>query len=314
MEIHTISAVNVDLHGFPSCIADHVDHMHFPSDHHVVSCRPPMHFFSNYGLCWYKQIIMKKIRDLEFSNVVHTCRHCCCMGKIRWKKIWLALWTLFNDLWTLTGVVRVSNWMKNRISCWRVKDLVWLTCARSGAILVRFWGDFGADLGAVSALPMLWNHQISKRSYILVLTNILAKPKEVAKTLKTAHLLQIHRWSVTRGRSDEDLLISYSNWGYEMHLRDLKLNSMEPGRPINGDSVRCWSNSIDELVLPPSIQKIWQSEDLRICQSYLMFNLLETYQIASGIHWLNPLARNRGSTNLERLDPIRHWFHRESYA
>ena len=38
--------------------------------------------------------------------------------------------------------------------------------------------------------------------------------------------------------------------------------------------------------------------NLGICQSYLMFNLLETYQIASGIHWLNPLARNRGSTNL----------------
>ena len=64
-----------------------------------------------------------------------------------------------------------------------------------------------------------------------------------------------------------------------MHLRDLTLNSMEPGRPINGDSVRCWSNSIDELVLPRTIQKIWSGE-LRICQSYLMFNLLETYQIA----------------------------------
>ena len=102
-----------------------------------ISKIPEMFFF-----CWYKQIIMKKIRDLEFSNVVHTCRHCCCMGKIRWKKIWLALWTLFNDLWTLTGVVWISNWMKNTILGWRVKDLVLLTCARSGAILVRFWGDF----------------------------------------------------------------------------------------------------------------------------------------------------------------------------
>ena len=239
------------------------------------------------------------------------------MGKIRWKKIWLALWTLFNDLWTLTGVVWISNWMKNTILGWRVKDLVLLTCARSGAILGRFWRDsgaiFGADLGAVSALPMLWNHQISKRSYILVLTNILAKPKEVAKTLKTAHLLQIHRWSVTRGRSDEDLLISYSNWGYEMHLRDLKLNSMEPGRPINGDSVRCWSNSIDELVLSRTIQKIWQSGNLPIV-SYVQssWNLSNSFGNTL-IESASAKSRFNEST-VERLDPIRHGFHRESYA
>ena len=263
--------------------------------------------------CWYKQIIMKKIRDLEFSNVVHTCRHCCCMGKIRWKKIWLALWTLFNDLWTLTGVVWISNWMKNTILGWRVKDLVLLTCARSGAILGRFWRDFWRGFRCrLRASYALKPSNFEKELYFGPDKHI-SETKGGRKNVENCSFVTNPSVVGTRGRSDEDLLISYSNWGYEMHLRDMKLNSMEPGRPINGDSVRCWSNSIDELVLPPSIQ-IWQSEDLRICQSYLMFNLLETYQIASGIHWLNPLARNRGATNLERLDPIRHWFHRESYA